>query len=75
MGGREVTRVTGDARTTLGLDLRAKYESGASIRELAEASGKSYGFVHRLLGESGASMRGRGGATRNRGSSEGTASL
>lgn len=66
MGDGVVTRVTGEVRETLGRELREKYEAGASIRELAEQTGRSYGFVHRLLGESGANYRGRGGATRGR---------
>lgn len=69
MGDGVVTRVTGDVRETLGRELRTKYEAGASIRELAAQTGRSYGFVHRLLGESGARYRGRGGATRGRGRS------
>ncbi|HTY73637.1 MAG TPA: helix-turn-helix domain-containing protein [Actinomycetes bacterium] len=59
-------RVTGGDRTKLAADLRKRYESGASIRELAAETGRSYGFVHRILSESGATLRGRGGATRSR---------
>ncbi|MBN9620404.1 MAG: transcriptional regulator, partial [Actinobacteria bacterium] len=36
---------------------------GASIRSLAAEHGRSYGFVHRLLVESGTTLRGRGGAS------------
>ncbi|MGB8649362.1 MAG: helix-turn-helix domain-containing protein [Mycobacteriales bacterium] len=60
------TRVTGNDRSTLTDQLKRKYEGGASIRALAEESGRSYGFVHRILSESGASLRGRGGATRRK---------
>lgn len=60
------SRVTGDDRSSLAENLKAKYESGHSIRVLAEASGRSYGFVHRILSESGTTLRGRGGATRRR---------
>lgn len=56
------TRVTGADRESLTADLRSKYENGASIRELAAETGRSYGFVHRLLRESGVELRGRGGA-------------
>ena len=35
-----------------------------SIRSLATATNRSYGFVHRLLSESGATLRSRGGANR-----------
>jgi hypothetical protein len=62
------TRVTGGDRDKLAADLKRKYESGQSIRLLAEASGRSYGFVHRILSEAGASLRGRGGATRRKAS-------
>ncbi len=57
-------RITGAARDKLAGDLRKKYEKGSSIRALAEATGRSYGFVHRVLSETGVSLRGRGGATR-----------
>ena len=59
-------RITGPARDKLASELKKKYEQGASIRALAEANGRSYGFVHRILSESGASLRGRGGATRRK---------
>ncbi len=57
-------RITGAARDKLAGDLRKKYEKGASIRALAEQTGRSYGFVHRVLSEAGVGLRGRGGATR-----------
>ena len=60
------TRITGAERDKLATDLRKRYEKGQSIRVLAETSGRSYGFVHRILSESGATLRGRGGATRGR---------
>jgi transposase len=47
------------------MKLKVKYDAGASIRQLAEESGRSYGAINRLLNEAGASLRGRGGA-RNR---------
>jgi hypothetical protein len=62
------SRVTGGEREKLAADLKRKYESGQSIRLLAQTSGRSYGFVHRILSESGASLRGRGGATRKKAS-------
>ena len=62
------TRVTGDDRDKLADDLKNRYEAGESIRVLAQSSGRSYGFVHRILTESGATLRGRGGATRKVGS-------
>jgi Helix-turn-helix domain len=60
------TRVTGGERDKLSGTLRKKYDGGASIRDLAASTGRSYGFVHRILSESGASLRGRGGATRRK---------
>jgi hypothetical protein len=58
-------RITGDDRTSLADELRERYDGGESIRSLATSTNRSYGFVHRLLSESGASLRGRGGANRN----------
>lgn len=60
------SRVTGTERDKLTGVLRKKYDSGASIRELAESTGRSYGFIHRVLSESGATLRGRGGPTRRK---------
>jgi Helix-turn-helix domain len=60
------SRVTGTDRDDLTTTLRTKYDGGASIRELAAATGRSYGFIHRVLSESGAKLRGRGGATRSK---------
>ena len=57
-------RITGAERGTLSDQLRKEYEAGRSIRAIAEETGRSYGFVHRVLQESGATLRGRGGATR-----------
>jgi len=59
-------RVQGGERDKLSADLKKKYAAGASIRELAAATGRSYGFVHRVLSESGVTLRGRGGATRTK---------
>jgi hypothetical protein len=42
-------------------ELRDEYERGASIRNLAATTGKSYGSVHSMLRESGTTMRSRGG--------------
>ena len=46
-------RITGTQRDKLANDLKKKYEKGASIRALAESTGRSYGFVHRVLSETG----------------------
>ncbi|MEU0491650.1 helix-turn-helix domain-containing protein [Nocardiopsis changdeensis] len=58
------TRVAGENRSELAVELKRRYDAGESIRQLAAATGRSYGFVHRLLGEAGVELRGRGGATR-----------
>jgi hypothetical protein len=60
------SRVTGNDRDQLAADLRKRYDDGESIRSLAAATGRSYGFVHRMLSESGATLRSRGGATRGK---------
>ena len=59
-------RVTGAERDKLASDLKRKYESGVSIRALAASTGRSYGFVHRVLTESGVQLRQRGGARRRK---------
>jgi Helix-turn-helix domain len=61
---RKGTRVTGEDRNRLATDLKNRYAAGESIRSLATATGRSYGFIHRILTETGVSLRGRGGATR-----------
>jgi len=61
---RKGTRVTGDDRNRLATDLRSRYDAGESIRSLATSTGRSYGFIHRILTETGVALRGRGGATR-----------
>lgn len=62
------TRVSGAERQALSAELADKYRAGASIRELAASTGRSYGFVHRVLTEADVDLRGRGGATRDRAS-------
>ena len=61
---RKGTRVTGEDRSKLATDMAQRYGAGESIRSLATSTGRSYGFVHRLLTETGVRLRGRGGATR-----------
>ena len=58
-------RVAGEDRTALAGQLNERYSEGASIRALAAETGRSYGFVHRVLSESGTTLRSRGGATRS----------
>jgi predicted transcriptional regulator len=57
-------RISGAEREQLAKTLRKSYEKGASLRELASQTGRSYGFVHRVLTDAGVTLRGRGGATR-----------
>jgi hypothetical protein len=57
-------RITGDERGTLSDQVRQQYETGRSIRSIAAETGRSYGFIHRVLLESGTTLRSRGGATR-----------
>jgi hypothetical protein len=62
-------RITGSDRLKLGKDLKKQYLAGASIRDLAAATSRSYGFVHRVLTDQGVTLRDRGGATRPRANS------
>jgi hypothetical protein len=57
-------RITGGEREELTSELKRRYGKGASIRELAAETGRSYGFVHRVLVESDVKLRGRGGPSR-----------
>ncbi len=59
-------RITGKERDDLAKDLKKKYKEGASIRSLAAETGRSYGFIHRVLVDSKIPLRGRGGATRGK---------
>lgn len=59
-------RIVGAERQTLAKDLVRRYTDGESIRALASATGRSYGFVHRVLTESGVQLRQRGGARRRK---------
>lgn len=60
------TRLVGEARTALAVKVHVDYCAGASIREIAEETGRSYGSVHALLVEMGTELRGRGGSNRRR---------
>lgn len=60
------SRPTGADRSRLAAEIKRRYDAGESIRIIAAATGRSYGFVHRLLTETGVNLRGRGGATRGR---------
>src|SRR4051794_9318598 len=58
-------RITGGDRSSLADELRKRYDGGESSRAPGSATYRSYGFVQRLLSESGATLRSRGGANRN----------
>ncbi|MFF0478414.1 DUF5999 family protein [Streptomyces sp. NPDC004284] len=53
--------VAGATRTRVGEELQKRYDAGASIRDLAGQSRRSYTFVRALLAESGVTFRQRGG--------------
>ena len=48
-------------RRRLAADLKRRYDAGESVRSLAVSTGRSYGFIHRLLTEAGVRFRGRSG--------------
>ncbi len=54
-------KLTGERRVAARRDFAARYQAGESIRSLAAGSGRSYGFVHRILTEAGVPLRTRGG--------------
>ena len=64
-------RILGSERQTLARDLVKRYTSGESIRALAAATGRSYGFIHRVLTESGVQLRPPSGARRHTAASTG----
>ena len=57
---------TTQSRDQLLTELRSAYERGASIRNLAASTGRSYGSGHSLIRESGTTMRSRGGPNHRR---------
>ena len=58
---RSPARKSKKTRDQLLHELRNAYEGGASIRNLAATTGRSYGSIHSMLRESGTAMRSRGG--------------
>ncbi|MCA1706201.1 MAG: transcriptional regulator [Actinobacteria bacterium] len=56
--------MTGSARDEIAAQLRKDYENGTTLRDLAASSGRSYGFVHRVLTQAGVTLRPRGGNVR-----------
>jgi len=59
-------RITGDRRAALGSELAARYQAGETIRQIAASLGRSYGFVHAVLLDSGVELRRRGRAVGSR---------
>ncbi|WP_405803391.1 helix-turn-helix domain-containing protein [Streptomyces sp. NBC_01187] len=58
-------RLTPEERAAFAHEVVPLYTAGASIRDLSEATDRSYGFVHRLLSTTeGVVLRGRGGGVR-----------
>lgn len=60
-------RIVGAERATLAKDMVKRYTSGESIQDIATSTGRSYGFVHRVLTESGLQLRQRGAQRQRRG--------
>lgn len=64
---QRASRITGVKRTRLaGYGAWRYLKRNASVRELAQDWGRSYGFVHRLLKEVGVQFKSRGGAMRTK---------
>lgn len=59
-------RLSRPERERLSKKVATQYEKGKSIREIGEATGRSYGAVHRMLTDAGVSFRTRGGAVRKK---------
>lgn len=57
-------RISDTDRRQLVAELKRRYDAGESIRSLAMATGRSYGFIHRLLTEAGVTLRGRASQAR-----------
>lgn len=54
----------GEARIELRQRMRQAYEAGATVVQVAERFGRSYGTTHKLLTEAGTRMRRQGGGRR-----------
>ncbi len=57
-------RIEGSRRAGLTVQVTARYVAGDTIRDIADHFGRSYGFIHTIVVESGVPMRGWGGARR-----------
>jgi hypothetical protein len=70
---RPRVRIVGAERHQLALLVAGRYQAGESIRALSSSIGRSYGFIHALLEETGATLRHRGGNHRSRPAKAGAA--
>jgi transposase len=59
---RPYQRLDGKQREAFAKRIAALYREGASIRDIAKETGRSYGAIHGLLVEEQVTMRSRGGA-------------
>jgi hypothetical protein len=66
LGNRTAGQASAGGRSALAKDFVKRYQGGESIRAIAASTGRSYGFIHRLLTESGVQLRPRGGARRRK---------
>jgi Mor family transcriptional regulator len=60
--GTKDRRIVGDERATLGKQLKKRYDAGESVRQLERSTGRSYGFIYRVLAEQRVAFRSRGGS-------------
>jgi hypothetical protein len=60
------SRITDHQRTMLASEFAQKFTDGHSIREIAEESGRSFGFVHGVLKEASVEFSGRTGRSTGR---------
>lgn len=58
-------RIQGKDRERVAERFVKRYNAGDSIRKIAEANGRSFGFVHGVLKEAGVDLRSRGGDVGN----------
>lgn len=54
-------RIKGITREKFAVQIREQYDSGMSVRAVAQLHGRSYGNIHRVLAETDTTMRPRGG--------------
>lgn len=57
-------RISGKERAAEATKITLAYSKGKSIRQIADTTGRSYGWVHRILSENDTQLRPRGGANR-----------